>query len=349
MFKHSDLINRLRSAHSRYVKDTSAKTRWLFIRRLFKYGFGRSVPVELWLGMTYRCQCRCVHCFVGDRLNSRQPELTGSEIREVIDIAQKACGLELMFFGGEPLLREDIVELVAYAVSRGLLPTIYTNGILLDEPLVKELQKAGLYRCNVSLDSALPEVHDRKRSYPGCYQKAVAGIRNLVSYDIRCNIWTYASKEEVRDNDLRDLKNIIALGRELDVNSVVILFPIASGNWSCSVNEVLSFEEREKVRTLWDPPFVHMEHPTESTTCTAGRRFLYVSPQGELIACPCIPFSYGNIRKEDFNRLVKQVSADMCQYYDRLLGECIMQKPEFRRDLAQKRGEPLQDLDGRQI
>ncbi len=346
MFAHRDIIRRAKTAYRHYWKGTGTGTRRLFLRRLLILATGRRVPVQLWLGVTHRCQCRCLHCFVGEQLNSREPELTAGEIREVIDIARKAGVIELIFFGGEPLLRGDTVEHVAYARSRGLLPTVYTNGILLDEPMVRELKRAGLNRCNVSLDSADPGVHDAKRSHPGCWERAVAGLERLVSHDITANIWTYAAKEEVRDNGMKDLRNIISLGRELGVGSVVILFPIASGNWSCATDEVLTLEEREKVRTLWDPPFVHLEHPTESTMCTAGRRFLYVSPQGELIACPCIPFSYGNIRTDDFMKLVRRVTADMCQYYDRLLGECIMQKPEFRRALARRKGESAPPWDG---
>lgn len=316
------------------------RTRWLFARRLARRALGRWVPAELWIGITYRCQCRCIHCIIGEQLNSEEPELTRDEIREIIDIARNAGVLELIFFGGEPLTRADTVEFIEYAANRGLLTTLYTNGILLDSGSVRKLKEAGLYWCNVSLDSATPEMHDRKRGFPGSYQKALTGLCNLVDAGINCSIWTYASKKEVRDNDLRDLKNTIALGRELKVNSVIILFPIASGNWFCSLDEVLTFEEREKVRTLLDPPFVKLEHPTEDAMCIAGRRFIYVSPQGELIACPCIPFSYGNIRKDSFTRLAKRIAEDMCQYYDRLLGECIMQKPEFRRALAQKKGEP---------
>jgi MoaA/NifB/PqqE/SkfB family radical SAM enzyme len=340
LFVPRDIIRRLRTAHQHYLKDASFRTRWLFTRRLLMLVAGRRVPVELWLGVTHRCQCRCVHCFVGDRLNSRELELSGNEIRDVIDIARRAGVLELIFFGGEPLLREDTVDHIGYARSRGLLPTLYTNGVLLDEPMVQELRRAGLNRCNVSLDSAVAEVHDTKRRHPGCWDQAVAGLERLVSNDMTACIWTYASKQEVRDNGMKDLRNIISLGRKMGVSSVVILFPIASGNWACATDEVLTLEEREKVRTLWDPPFVHMEHPTESTMCTAGRRFLYVSPQGELIACPCIPFSYGNIRTHDFMQLAERVTADMCQYYDRLLGECIMQKPEFQQALAEKKGEP---------
>jgi MoaA/NifB/PqqE/SkfB family radical SAM enzyme len=271
--------------------------------------------------------------------------LTGKEVRELIDTARKVGVMEVSFLGGEPLVRGETFEFVAYASSRGFLTSLYTNGALLDESNVRRLKQGGLFWCNVSLDSAIPEVHDRKRGLPGCHQKAVTGLRNLVRSGIKCGIFTYASKEEVRDNDLRDLRNIIALGRELKVNSVTILFPIASGNWLCSVNEVLTLEEREKVRTLWDPPFVKLEHPTEDSMCSAGRRFIYISPQGEMTACPCIPFSYGDIRKNSFTQLVKRVTEDMCQHYDRFMGECIMQKPEFRRTLAQKRGEPEEKWD----
>jgi MoaA/NifB/PqqE/SkfB family radical SAM enzyme len=317
----------------------------LFIRRSWKRTLGHWIPPELWIGVTYRCQCKCVHCVIGERINARAPELSGEQVKDLIHTARAAGILEVSFMGGEPLVRAETYDFIAYASSRGLLTSLYTNGIFLDGESVRRLKRAGLYSCNVSLDSAVPEVHDRKRNFPGCHKKAVAALTHLVENDITCSIFTYASKAEVRDNDLRDLKEIISLGRRLQVNSVTILFPIASGNWFCSQNEVLTLEEREKVRTLWDPPFVKLEHPSEESMCNAGRRFVYVSPQGEMIACPCIPFAYGDIRKEPFSLLAGKVSEDMCQHYEKFRGECIMQKPEFRSHLAQKRGEAPEKWD----
>jgi MoaA/NifB/PqqE/SkfB family radical SAM enzyme len=84
---------------------------------------------------------------------------------------------------------------------------------------------------------------------------------------------------------------------------------------------------------------VKLEHPTEESMCNAGRRFVYVSPQGEMIACPCIPFSYGDVRKESFASLAVKASEDMCQHHGKFRGECLMQKPEFRNHLARKKGE----------
>jgi MoaA/NifB/PqqE/SkfB family radical SAM enzyme len=75
--------------------------------------------------------------------------------------------LQVAFSGGEPPLREDIVELVRHAHDIGLLTRISTNGLLLDRELVSRLKRAGLTPCGVSIDDADPETHDRLRGLLG--------------------------------------------------------------------------------------------------------------------------------------------------------------------------------------
>jgi len=259
--------------------------------------------------------------------------LSTEETKRIIDRVRALGVLDLVFFGGEPLLRKDIVELIKYTRFKGLLPFIFTNGILLSqEKFVRELKEAGLYKCNVSINSSLSEKHDRVRGYKGCFEMAIKGISNLVKEKIRCTIWTYASKEDVRDNDLRDLKNLIQLGQDLKVNNIKILFPIAGGNWFCAWEEMLTREERNKVRSLvgTEAPFVELEFPQEESYCQGGKFFFYVSPEGNVSPCPGIPFSYGNVRKESFTKILSRMSADLRSYFCWEHGECIMQDSKFR-------------------
>lgn len=324
-------LRQARALSKRYFTDTSLLTKWLYIRRQARKLVGRASPIQLWLGMTYRCQCRCVHCCQGPYLGSDVSELSEEQFRQLIDVARRLGALEVVFFGGEPLLRRDTISLIAYARRRGMLSHLFTNGILLDEERTRALKEAGLFRVNISIDAADAEEHDERRRLPGCYEKAIAGIRRLVALNIRCIIWTYASKRDVAQKNMSDLEGVVALGKELGVNGVYVCFPVATGNWACGQHEMLTLEERGRVRVFQSDPFVELEFPEETSPCRGGIRMLYVSPDGRLSPCPCIPYIYGDVRKEPLDTIAKRMWKEMRRYQREAGGQCIMQYPAYRR------------------
>jgi 12,18-didecarboxysiroheme deacetylase len=132
-------------------------------------------PVVVW-NSTRRCNLRCVHCYSESRDRDYAGELTGEEARRLIDDLADFGAPVLLFSGGEPLLRPDLFDLIAYATGRGLRAVISTNGTLIDEATVGRLRDAGLAYVGVSLDG-LGEVNDRFRGVPGAFGRALAGIR----------------------------------------------------------------------------------------------------------------------------------------------------------------------------
>ncbi|MGA2934987.1 MAG: GTP 3',8-cyclase MoaA [Methanomicrobiales archaeon] len=114
--------------------------------------FGRKVT-NLRVSVTQRCNLRCIYCHAeGER--SPETEIPLSDIREILRIAASLGIRSVKFTGGEPLVREDILEIVR-AVPRGLESSMTTNGILLKR-YARDLKEAGLSRINVSLDSLDP-------------------------------------------------------------------------------------------------------------------------------------------------------------------------------------------------
>ncbi|MCD6416610.1 MAG: radical SAM protein [Planctomycetes bacterium] len=250
-------------------------------------------PRSFHIAPTYRCQCHCVHCYAHGRGVDPAEEMETAEIKRVIDEVRRLGCLQVVFTGGEPLLREDIVECVGYAHRAGLITCVNTNGLLLDVECVSELKKAGLTQCGVSIDDADPDTHDRLRGVPGCYHKAVAGIENLHRAGILCQILTYAPRRNVTAG----LARIVALGRELGVLSVYILPPMAAGRWDGRSDQVLTDEEKAKVRDLQDVALVHFELAGSRSMCGICKgRSLLLSPVGDVTPCPAVPYVMGNIR-----------------------------------------------------
>jgi len=253
-----------------------------------------------------------------------------SQVKSLIDQAKGIGITRVTFFGGKPLLHKDIVELVRYAHDKGMLTRINTNGWALTRDFAKDLKRAGLNLCDLSLDDPNPEVHDRLRGLPGLYQKVIEGAQILKDHGIPCQIVTYASKRNVTTG----LEQMIALGKRLGVFAISIVFPMATGCWYDSVNELLSEDEKEKVRNLGDSGFVHVELPTSHSRCNVFRKkSLYVSPEGNVCPCPFVPYTMGSLKEHTLDELWHRFSSEMkCDY----VGDCPMNDLEYRETLKNR-------------
>lgn len=285
---------------------------------------GKSTPGCILIAPTYRCQCHCVHCAANSSHNDEGIILTASQIKSVIDQACQLGVIQVIFTGGEPLLREDIEELISYAHNAGLITRIITNGILLNRSLVLKLKKAGLTQCSVSIDDANSKIHDRLRGFPGSYKKAIKGIKILNEFGILCQIHTCATKRNMNGG----LERIIQLAKTLKVFAVCIGFPLALGRWNHRCDQILSKEEKENARNLQDLKLVHLEFATPQTRCRISQKgFLFISPQGNITPCPFVPNSFGNINSLSLKRVWEYHCLNLKLDYR---GECPMNDLEKR-------------------
>jgi pyrroloquinoline quinone biosynthesis protein E len=114
---------------------------------------GQGRPLWLVLELTYRCPLKCVWC--NNPLDfDRYAELTTEEWKEVLRQARELGSLQLGFSGGEPMLRDDVEELIGYATSLGYYTNLITSGIGLTPSRLYALKHAGLKQIQLSLQSA---------------------------------------------------------------------------------------------------------------------------------------------------------------------------------------------------
>jgi len=255
---------------------------------------GRRVPAFLHIEPTRRCQCQCVHC-CAPRCEANSPgELSLAELRMLLDQARALGVLQVIFTGGEPLLRDDTDEAVRHAHRAGLLTRVNTNGVLLSRERAERLREAGLTEAAVSLDSADAATHDRLRGRTGTFDAAVQGIRNLTAAGIQARVQVCATPDNIPDG----VRALIALARQLGAHSVRILPVRAVGRWAASGRGGLAEESLAVLRSLQDVGFVGVELPTERSVCAALRRdSLSITPDGDVTMCPAVPFVMGNVRR----------------------------------------------------
>lgn len=172
-----------------------------FSKRLHEKVAGQRLPISGTLEVTYCCNVRCIHCYVGDaRFNvSPRPELSYGEICRILDeIADEGC-LWLLLTGGEPFTRSDFLDIYTYAKRKGLLLTVFTNGTLLTPAIVDYLREWPPFATEITLYGYTQETYERITGIPGSYARCMRGVELLLDRGIPLRLKTVAMKENIHE------------------------------------------------------------------------------------------------------------------------------------------------------
>ncbi|MGD8368090.1 MAG: 12,18-didecarboxysiroheme deacetylase [Desulfobacterales bacterium] len=200
-------------------------------------------PVVVW-NVTRRCNLKCVHCYAHATDESTTDELSTEEGRVLIDDLADFGVPVILFSGGEPLVRKDLPDLAAYAVSKGMRAVISTNGTLITPGMAKTLKEIGLSYVGISLDG-MREVNDRFRGVKGAFAKAMEGIENCKAAGIKVGLRFTISKANVGE-----IPGIFDLLEEKEIPRVCFYHLVYAGRGSSLVDEDLSHEETRKAVDL---------------------------------------------------------------------------------------------------
>jgi radical SAM protein with 4Fe4S-binding SPASM domain len=265
---------------------------------------------------TSRCNLFCRHCYrESGPENDRSGELTTAEGRELIASIRRAGFRLLIFSGGEPLLREDIFDLVTAARDAGLLPAMGTNGTLLTVETAARLAESGLRGVAVSVDSLDREYHDTFRGTPGAFDRAQQGIRNAIAAGLRVQI-----NLTLTDRNLDQFDRMVDYYETMGVHAVHPFFLVPTGRaLSMAEEELTSGAYFSMIRTVLEkqgaasveikptcaPQFMPMAKemgiPQRFTRgCLAGTAYCCVLPDGDVHVCPYLPVRAGSVRERPF-------------------------------------------------
>ncbi len=136
------------------------------------------VPMSVHFDVTYRCNERCVHCYLD---HDDHGEMTTAEIKRVLDELADAGTFFLTFSGGEVLMRRDFFELLEYARRLMFNVRIKTNAVMIREAEARRMVELGVDQVQVSIYSHRPEVHDAITKLPGSLRRSVEAIRFLTA------------------------------------------------------------------------------------------------------------------------------------------------------------------------
>ena len=200
-------------------------------------------PVVVW-NMTRRCNLKCIHCYSNSQNIYYADELTTGEGKRLIaDLAAFGCPV-VLFSGGEPLIREDLHELVQFAVDQGMRAVISTNGTLITKEKAEVFRKIGLSYVGVSLDG-VKEIHDRFRGVKGAFETTMKGIRICRDAGIKVGVRFTMTK-----GNFSDIPAIFDLLEEEDIPRACFYHLVYAGRGSKLIEEDLSHEEKRIVLDL---------------------------------------------------------------------------------------------------
>jgi MoaA/NifB/PqqE/SkfB family radical SAM enzyme len=280
------------------------------------------VPLSGSLEVTWRCNLRCVHCYMGAYRS--EPELSLVEIRRVIDELVDAGCLRLLITGGEPLLRPDFREIYRYAVQKGLLLTLFTNGTLVDREIAAFLKDYPPVLCEVSLYGASSASYGRVCGCPEAFEKALAGVDLLRAAVPHLGVKSLALLENAEEMGL--LEHLCA-ERGVDFSYDTDLFPRLDGNPEPFRH---AFPPEEGVRRVLDSQ-LHREvwgkqrHDWEAAqgrvlkradkvvVCVAGAWTFHIGPFGDLCLCMLLRDPSYSLRSGSFREGWETLIAELIE------------------------------------
>jgi MoaA/NifB/PqqE/SkfB family radical SAM enzyme len=267
------------------------------------YVLRKPVVRQAAIAITYECPCSCEFCSAHNIKQNCKPAMTTAEIENLIDDFAKLGCLSICFSGGEPLSHPDILRMVRRVRDKKMLCSIITSCATYSETLWEELKIAGVNTLYLSVDG-IGTRHDTFRGIPGLFgkvEKAMAKAREL-------KIEFYFNGVVTNDNIAdRSLYEIIDYCQMHDVK-IFILSTSATGRVS-DPKFLLTDENLIEFDRIRKMPNVIWEGDTTLTKigCPAGIQVVFISGFGDILPCPFIEISFGNIREISLKEAVEKM------------------------------------------
>jgi radical SAM protein with 4Fe4S-binding SPASM domain len=270
-----------------------------------------TAPPRLDLALTYRCNNNCYFCYTGGP--HKVKELKTADWKKIIAKLWDSGIPQIVFTGGEPTLRDDLIELIEH--SKEFVTGLVTNGRKLVS-LAKALNRAELDYVQISLESHLPEVHDKMVGVPGAWQETRDDIEAALKNDL-----SIVTNTTLTQDNLTLFPDLIKYGAALGLKMMACNTLICSGRGTCSKKDSgISMEELKSVlskavavaqevgiKLEWYTPTCYKQfNPLDfgfgPKACSAAQYNMTIEPDGSVIPCQSwFKDKLGNILKKPWS------------------------------------------------
>ncbi len=291
-------------------------------------------PGRMDLSLTYTCNNQCPQCYLPENVDTKG-SLETIQWKQVIDKLWEVGIPQVVFTGGECLLRDDLLELVEY--SKQFTTGIITNGTRLSAELAGKLCAAHLDWIQITLESAKAAIHDEIQGRTGAWEETVQGIKNAVAAGLSVSVNATLSKKNAKE-----LKKLIAFAQKLGVryvstNAIInagrgIAEKAESGLKETELKEILEDAQKyaaaHDVQFNWFLPTCYKNvDPVElgfgQRCCSACSVNMMIEPNGDVIPCQSwTQQKLGNILTDPWEKIWENPLAVQIRNHALLEEEC---------------------------
>jgi len=289
-------------------------------------------PARMDLAVTYRCNLNCTKCL--NEKYSNFPELPTETWEGIYETLWKIGVPQLVFTGGCPLMRKDIVHLIGKADK--FVTGLITNGTLL-APIAEDLLSASLDYAQITIESKNPSVHDVMTMISGSHIKTVQGIKRALAVGLQ--VVTNTTVTKTNKNEFLDTVQWII---DLGVKNIACNTLICSGRGtSCKMENGVSDSEMytllERAQILADLSDANFQwySPTCYTqgvnpislnlgikACSAAAHNMTIQPDGTVLPCQSWPESVGNILTDEWSSIWNHPTCVKLRNHEFKADEC---------------------------
>ncbi len=264
---------------------------------IFNITFQKRIPLYTTIEITYKCNLNCIHCYLPEYYKTKKT-MTTEKIKNVIKQIKNLGGLYIVFTGGEPLIREDIFDLIKYAKGLNFVVLLFTNGTLIDEKVAQKLKFSGVDKVEISFYGR-EIVHNSITLKNDSYKKVVCAIRYLkkegINTAIKCPIMEinydeYVYLQEFAKNNCLETKFDFVLVPKNDGDSTPQKYMISQKKIKDFLQKI-KFNHKKSLDLI------------SNLICSAGRNIVGITADGKVY--PCLQFSYkiGDLNNQTFKQI----------------------------------------------
>ena len=288
----------------------------------------------------WHCNQKCVHCYAAGQELSEEEELSTEEWKKIIDKCREACIPQITFTGGEPTMREDIIELISYA--RWFISRLNTNGVKLTEDYCRKLHEAELDSVQITFYSSDPTIHN-KLVGADKFLNTAKGILNAVNEGLSVSVNTPLCTLN------RDYVKTLSYLRDKGVIYVTCSGMIMTGNATTEESESMQLTSQELEQILrdavkfcnengmeiaftspgWIDQKVFEELNIPAPSCGACLSNMAITPAGNVVPCQSwlTGKPLGNMLRDDWENIWNSPDCEVHRNFSaEMTGECPLRR-----------------------
>ncbi len=267
--------------------------------------------------LTRNCNLNCIHCRASAGLGPPTGELNFAECCKIIDEIAGFASPTIILTGGEPLIRDDIFDIIEYGTIKGLRLVIAINGTLLNKEKAKRLKTGGIKRVSLSIDGKDSVTHDMFRGVNGSFASVIKAAETLIETALPFQINTTVTQLNVDA-----LEHIYKLVQSIGAVAwhIFLLVPVGRGQglkgkelstntYEQALEWLYDIEKKNEleIKVTCAPHYYRIVKEKgdmpKSAGCLAGKNFMFISHKGIAQPCGYLEIHSGDVKKDGIKKV----------------------------------------------